>query len=190
VHVCRLPILLIRCDVGGSKANRLSDRLPPPGGRHHPTNRRAIDGKTKDHGDVLQCHCDLVRWKVDCVGLRAPPVHERRQRSGVHQRQAAGDEPSKRQEPCTTYEWLIPHIPRQRVVHADPERLQMLSNITTVQKILAPHATKNNKFSKYIKSNVHTYRSLLRDETCSMLVVPIGPKQGELGVPVRHLSIQ
>jgi hypothetical protein len=37
---------------------------------------------------------------------------------------------------------------------------------------------------------LHTYRSLLRDETCSMLVVLIGLKQGELGVPVRHLSVQ
>jgi hypothetical protein len=37
---------------------------------------------------------------------------------------------------------------------------------------------------------MHTYRSLLRDETCSMLVVPVGLKQGELGVHVRHLSVQ
>jgi hypothetical protein len=28
---------------------------------------------------------------------------------------------------------------------------------------------------------LHTYRSLLRDETCSMLVVPVGLKQGNRG---------
>jgi hypothetical protein len=66
----------------------------------------------------------------------------------------------------------------------------MLSNTTTVKKILAPCATKITNLVKYIKPNVHTYRSLLRDEMCSMLVVPVGLKQGELGVPVRHLSIQ
>jgi hypothetical protein len=53
-HACRLLVLLIWCDVGESKANRLSDGVPPLGRSHHPTNRSAIDGKTKDHGDVLQ----------------------------------------------------------------------------------------------------------------------------------------
>jgi hypothetical protein len=37
------------------------------------------------------------------------------------------------------------------------------------------------KSVKYIKPIVHTYRYLLRDEACSMLVVPKGLKQGELG---------
>jgi hypothetical protein len=34
---------------------------------------------------------------------------------------------------------------------------------------------------KYVKLNLYTYRSLLHDETCSMLVVLVGLKQGELG---------
>jgi hypothetical protein len=46
------------------------------------------------------------------------------------------------------------------------------------------------KSVKYIKPIVHTYRSLLRDETCSMLVVPKGLKRGELGVLVHHLVVQ
>jgi hypothetical protein len=134
VHTHRLPVLLIRCNVGGSKANRLSDGVPPPGRRHHPTNRSAIDGKTKDHSDVLQHHSDLTRWKVERVGLQMPPVHERRQRGSVHLRQTMGDEPSKWQEPRMTYEWLVPLIPCQGAIRADPERLQMLSNKTIIQK--------------------------------------------------------
>jgi hypothetical protein len=46
------------------------------------------------------------------------------------------------------------------------------------------------KSVKYIKPIVHTCRSFLCDEACSMLVVPKGLKQGELGVPTRHLAIQ
>jgi hypothetical protein len=56
VHARHLSILLICGDVGGggsSKANSLSDGVPPPSRRHHPTNRSVIDGKTKDHGDIL-----------------------------------------------------------------------------------------------------------------------------------------
>jgi hypothetical protein len=60
VHACRLPVLLIRCDVRGSKANHLSNGVPPPGRRHHPTNRSVIDWKTKEHGDILQHHRDLA----------------------------------------------------------------------------------------------------------------------------------
>jgi hypothetical protein len=43
---------------------------------------------------------------------------------------------------------------------------------------------------KYIKAIINTYPSLLRDNTCSMLVVPRGLKQGELRVPAHHLSVQ
>jgi hypothetical protein len=53
MHARRLHVLLIPWDVGRSKANGLSDGVPPPGRRQHPTNRSVIDGKTKDHDDVL-----------------------------------------------------------------------------------------------------------------------------------------
>jgi hypothetical protein len=36
----------------------------------------------------------------------------------------------------------------------------------------------------------NTYLSIIGDKTSSMLVVPVGLKQGELRVPVRHLAIQ
>jgi hypothetical protein len=134
VHAHRLLVLLIGGDVRGSKANRLFDGVPPPGRRHQPTNRSVIDGKTEDHGDLLQCHRDLARWKVERVGLRTPPVHECCKCGGVHQRQTAVDELSKRQEPRMMYEWLVPLIPCQGAVCVDPKRLQMLSNTTTVQK--------------------------------------------------------
>jgi hypothetical protein len=132
VHARHLPVLLIQCDGRGPKANRLSDGVPPLGRRHHPTNRSVVDGKTKDHDDILQHHRDLARWKVERVGLRMPPVHERRQRGGVHQRQTAGDKPSMWQEPRTTYERLIPLVPRQGAMRADPERLQTLLNTITL----------------------------------------------------------
>jgi hypothetical protein len=96
VHARCLSVLLIQCNIRGSKANCLSDRVSPLDRSHHPTDWSAVDGKTKDHGDVLQRHRDLARWKVECVGLRTPPVHEHHQRGGVHQRQTVGDEPSKR----------------------------------------------------------------------------------------------
>jgi hypothetical protein len=134
MHTCRLLVLLIPWDVGSSKANGLRDGVPQPGRRHHPTNRSAVNGKTKDHGDVLQRHHDLARRKVERVGLRTPPVHESHQRGGIHQRQTAVDEPSKRQEPRTTYEQLIQQVPVQGGMRADPERLQMLSITTTVKK--------------------------------------------------------
>jgi hypothetical protein len=134
VHAHRLPVLLIPWDIGGSKANQLSNGVPPPGRRHHPTNRSVIHGKTKDHGDVLQRHHDLAKQKVECVGLLMPPVHECRQRSDIHQRQTAVHELSKRQEPHTMYERLVPLVPLQGLVCADPQQLQTLSNTTTVQK--------------------------------------------------------
>jgi hypothetical protein len=111
VHARHLPIFLIRGDVRKSKSNHLSDGVPPPGRRHHPTNRSTVDGKTKNHGDVLQRHHNLARRKVEHVGLRMPPVHKCRQRGSVHQRQPAVDELSKRQKPCTTYDRLVPLVP-------------------------------------------------------------------------------
>jgi hypothetical protein len=142
MHTRRLLVLLIPWDIGGSKVNGLSDGVPPPGRRHHPTNRSTVDGKTKDHGDVLQRHRDLARREVEHVGLQTPPVHECHQRGGVHQWQTAVDEPSKQQEPCTTFEWLVPLLPVQGVVRTDPERLQTLSNTTTVKNI-SPMRLKN-----------------------------------------------
>jgi hypothetical protein len=113
VHARRLLVLLIRGDVGGLNADSLFDGVPPPDGRHHPTNSSVIDEKTKDHDDILQCHRSLTTRKVEHVPLPMPPVHKCYQRGRVHQRQAkGGDEPSKRQEPLTTYEWLIPLVPR------------------------------------------------------------------------------
>jgi hypothetical protein len=41
-----------------------------------------------------------------------------------------------------------------------------------------------------LKPIIHTYLSFLRDELCSMLVVPKGLKQGELEVPTRYLAFQ
>jgi hypothetical protein len=80
VHARRLLFLLIREDVGGSNADSLSNGVPPPGGRHQPTNRSAVNGKTNDHGDILQRHHGLATRKVESVGLQTPPVHKCRQR--------------------------------------------------------------------------------------------------------------
>jgi hypothetical protein len=66
--------------------------------------------------------------KVECVGLWMPPVHKCHQRGGVHQRQTAGDEPSKWQEPHMPYEWLIPVVPHQGAMCAGPKQLQTLWN--------------------------------------------------------------
>jgi hypothetical protein len=73
------------------------------------------------------------RWNM--WGLWTPPVHECHQRGGIHQRQTMVDEPSKRQEPRTMYERLIPLVRVQGSVRVDPEWLQTLSNTTTVKKI-------------------------------------------------------
>jgi hypothetical protein len=90
-------------------------------------------------GPVQVLPIDLVRRKVERVCLRTPPIHECHQRSGVHQRQIAGDEPSKWQEPRMIYERLVPLIPHHGVVRVDPEQLQTLSNTTTVEKTLSPY---------------------------------------------------
>jgi hypothetical protein len=78
VHTCHHLVLLIHGNVegGGVKADSLSDGVPPPDGRHLPTNRSDIGGKTKDHGDVLQRHHGLATRKVERVGLQTPPVHK------------------------------------------------------------------------------------------------------------------
>jgi hypothetical protein len=87
-----------------------------------------------DHGNILQHHHGLATWNVKRVGLRTPPVNQSRQRGRVHHQQTASDEPSKRQEPRTLYEWHVPLVPHQGVVHADPEWGQSLWNTTIVQK--------------------------------------------------------
>jgi hypothetical protein len=46
------------------------------------------------------------------------------------------------------------------------------------------------KSIRHIKTIIDTYSSLLPDDTCSMLVVPKGLKQGVLRVSVCHFSIQ
>jgi hypothetical protein len=96
VNVHRLLVLLVCGNVGGSHADSSPDRVPPPAWRHRPTNRRAIDENTKDHGDVLQRHCGLPTRKVERVGLQMRPVDKCHQCGGVHHRQTASDESTKR----------------------------------------------------------------------------------------------
>jgi hypothetical protein len=119
---------------------------------------------------------------VERVCLQTPPVHKCYQHGGVHQwHTTSGDEPSKRQEPRTTYERLVPLIPHQGVVYADPKVLQTLWNKIIVKNISPMRYNIIMKSVKYIKPILHTYLSLLRDEASSMYVVPKGLKQGELG---------
>jgi hypothetical protein len=132
VHTHRLLVLLICRNIGGLNVDSFSDRVPSLGRRHRPTNRSVVDGKTKDHGDVLQHHCGHATRKVQHVGLWMPLVHKCHQRGGVHHRKTVGDEPSKRQEHRMPYERLIPLVPHQGVVRADPERVQTLWNTTIV----------------------------------------------------------
>jgi hypothetical protein len=113
---------------GGSNADSSLDHVPPPPWRHRPINQGVIDGKTEDHGDVLKRDCGLATRKVERVGLRMPPVHQCHQRRGVHQWQTAGDEPSKREEPCTTYERCVPLVLRKGAVRANPDRGQHLQH--------------------------------------------------------------
>jgi hypothetical protein len=102
VNAHSLLVLLVCGNIGGSHANSSPDRDPPPA-----TNRCVVDGKTKDHDDILQHHRGLPTQKVEHVGLWVPPVHKCRQRGGVHHRQITDDKLSKRQEPRTPYERLI-----------------------------------------------------------------------------------
>jgi hypothetical protein len=132
VNAHRLPVLLVCMNVGGSQADRSHDGVPPLGWRHCPRNRCAVDGKTEDHGDVLQRHHGLPTRKVECVGLQTPPVYKCRQRGGVHHRQMARHETSKRQEHITSYERRVPLVPRQGVVRTDLERQESLCNTTMI----------------------------------------------------------
>jgi hypothetical protein len=86
VDARRLPVLLVCGNIRGLQANSSPDEVPPPAWSHRPRNRTAIDGKTKDHGDILQRHRGLATRKVKRVGLRMPPVDKCRQRGGVHHR--------------------------------------------------------------------------------------------------------
>jgi hypothetical protein len=112
VNTCCLLVLLVCGNVGGSHADSSPDGVPPLAWRHRPKNQCAVNGKTKDHGDVLQCQRDLSTWKAKPVGLVTPPVHKCRQRGRVHHQQTVSDEASKQQETCTAYEWCVPLIPR------------------------------------------------------------------------------
>jgi hypothetical protein len=134
VNACHLLVLLVCRNVKGLKVDSSPDGVPPPAWRHRPRNRCAVDGETKDHGDVLQCHCGLPTRKVERVGLRMPLVHKCHQCGGVHHRQTAGDEASKQQEPRTTYEWRVPLVPHHRAMRANPEWGQSMWNTTIVQK--------------------------------------------------------
>jgi hypothetical protein len=51
VNARRLLVLLGTS--GGSKADSSPDGVPPPAWRHHLRNRHAVNGETKDHGDIL-----------------------------------------------------------------------------------------------------------------------------------------
>jgi hypothetical protein len=134
VNARRLLVLLVCGNIGRSHTDSSPDRVPPPTWRQCPTNRRVIDGKTKDHDDILQRHCGLPTRKVEHVYLRTSPVHKCHQRGRIHHRQIVGNEPSKRYEPRTPYERRVPFISRQGAMRADTERLQTLWNTTILQK--------------------------------------------------------
>jgi hypothetical protein len=93
------------------------------------------------------------------------------------------------QEHRTTYERLVSLVPHQGAMRADPEVLQMSWNKIIVKNISPMGYNIIMKLVKYIKPIVHTNLSLC-DEACSMLVVPKGLKQRELGVPACHLTVQ
>jgi hypothetical protein len=132
VNIRRLHVLLVYRNVRGSQADSSRDGVPPPGWRHRPRNWCAVNGKTEDHGDVMQRHRGLPTQKVERVGLQTPPVYKCRQRGKVHHRQMAGHETSKRQEPGTPYEQRVPLVPQQGVVRTDPERQESLCNTTMI----------------------------------------------------------
>jgi hypothetical protein len=130
IHVRHLPVLLIPWDVGGggSKANRLSDGVPPPGRRHHPTNRSVVDGKTKDH-------CDLGGWKVE-RGTCGPPDATGPWVPSTRRRPSATDRGWRAEQAVGTPQdiWTARTAhPSAWAVRADPEWLQTLSNRTTVK---------------------------------------------------------
>jgi hypothetical protein len=62
---------------------------------------------------VLPCHFIVLIDNLIVWTCGSPDATKRHQRDDVHQRQTLGDEPSKWQELRTTYEWLVPLIPRQ-----------------------------------------------------------------------------
>jgi hypothetical protein len=109
----------------GVNVDSSHDAIPPPSWRHRPTNRGAINEHTQDHGDILKRRRGLTARQVKHVGLWMPPVHKCHQHDGVHHRQTADDEPSKRQEPSTTYEQHVPLVPLQWVVHVDLQHLNV-----------------------------------------------------------------
>jgi hypothetical protein len=86
VNARRLPILLVYRNVRGSHADSSPDGVRSLAWRDHPTNQHAVDGKTKDHGNVLQHHRGLPTWKVEHVDLWTPPVHKCHQHGRVHHR--------------------------------------------------------------------------------------------------------
>jgi hypothetical protein len=132
VSARRLPVLLVCRNIRGSQADSCRDRVPPPSWRHRPRNWCAVDGKTDDHGDVLQHHHDLPTQKVERVGLQTPSVYKCHQRGRVHHRQMVGHDTSKRQEPGTPYERCVPLVPRQGDVRMDPEQQESLCNTTMI----------------------------------------------------------
>jgi hypothetical protein len=111
VNAHHFLVLLIHGDVRGGGQMPIASTMVSLHPVHQLRNRSSVDGKTKDHGDILQYHRGLATRKVECVGLWTPLVHKCHQHDGVHQRQTAGKELSKRQEPRMMYEQLLPVIP-------------------------------------------------------------------------------
>jgi hypothetical protein len=102
VNAYRILVLLLYGNIGGSKVDSSPDRVPPPAWSHRPRNQRVVDGKTKDHGDVLQLTMvsPYERWNMWVFGrhrstsvinaaesiIASPPV----------MRQASGRNPARR----------------------------------------------------------------------------------------------
>jgi hypothetical protein len=85
VDTRRLLVHLVCRHVGGSNAGSSPDNVPPPPWRHWPTNQSVVNGKTKDHGDILKHHRGIAAHKVERVGLQTSLVHLCCQCHGVHQ---------------------------------------------------------------------------------------------------------
>jgi hypothetical protein len=94
------------------------ESLHPPGDTGRQT---GVPSMGRD-GDILQHHHGLTTRKLERVGLQMPLVHKCHQCGRVHHHQTVGDEPSKRHEPRTPYEWRVSHVPHQGVMRVDPEQ--------------------------------------------------------------------
>jgi hypothetical protein len=190
VHTHRLPVLLIHRDVGGRRP------IASPTESFHPARDTSpqIGVSLMERPRIMVTSCNITvvspdeRWNVWVFRRHQSTSDVNAGLSIIGRTRLTSRASTRNLARCINGSYRSSHVRGLCVrILSGCKRCRTQQQYRNISPMRYNIITKS---VKYIKPIDHTYRCLLHDETCSILVVPKGLKQREQGVPAHHLAVQ